>query len=298
MGLDSALSELLRTLSLEHFAAPLEDEAVEDIALLKSMGPEGLEENLCGEMGLDAGGVAALSRALFGGGEDDDDDTLALEENDSDEGELALEENNSDEGELTLEANDDAAKEQPEAHEDEDELLLEENEAAGTPDAAARAAAQKYKAQGNAALEAGMAQEAAELYSRAIELDATDGVFYSNRSAARARLRRFADALRDAETAAELKPGWAKAHARQAAALSGLGEHERAAAAYARALELAPDTADVLNNYGFFEERRGNLEAARDAYARARDLLLPHSHPQIDFNLRSVEARLQQQGAG
>ena len=65
MGAVSPLGALLNRLHLEHYAAPLEDEAIEDLALLKSMGRDGLHENLCGEMGLDAAGVATLSSALF-----------------------------------------------------------------------------------------------------------------------------------------------------------------------------------------------------------------------------------------
>ena len=67
---------------------------------------------------------------------------------------------------------------------------------------------------------------------------------------------------------------------------------------FARALARAPRNAVVWNLRGLCDAQLGDVAAARDAYARARDLLLPHSHPQIDFNLRSVEARLQQQGAG
>ena len=56
MGGVSSLGALLNRLHLEHYAAPFEDEAIEDVALLKSMGRQGLYDNLCGEMGLDAAG--------------------------------------------------------------------------------------------------------------------------------------------------------------------------------------------------------------------------------------------------
>ena len=265
MGGVSSLGALLNRLQLEHYAAPFEDEAIEDVALLKSMGRQGLYDNLCGEMGLDAAGVATLSSALF-------------------------DEADASEDELTLEPNDD--------DDDEHELLLEENEpqppstaaapaatsaaaAAGATTAAAAAAttaaataattaattavataaAAKYKAQGNAALEGGMLSEAVELYTQAIRLDPSDVVFFSNRSAALTKLRRFAEALSDAEAAVALRPAWAKGHARCGAALSGLDEHARAARAYARALELLPGDA--------------HLQAMRDAALAAAAAAAP-----------------------
>ena len=219
--------------TLEHYAAPFEDEAIEGVALLKSMAGR-LYDNLCGEMGLDAAGVATLSSALF-------------DEADASEDELKLEPSDDDD--------------------DEHELLLEESEpqppstaaapaASATAGAAATtaaataattaataaatsAAAAKYKAQGNAALEGGMLSEAVELYTQAIRLDPSDVVFFSNRSAALTKLRRFAEALSDAEAAVALRPAWAKGHARCGAALSG-SPSTLAPPAYARALELLP----------------------------------------------------------
>ena len=84
MGGVSSLGALLNRLHLEHWIAPLEDEAIEDLALLKSMGRDGLHDNLCGEMGLDAAGVATLSSALFDE-EDASEDELTLEPNEEEE---------------------------------------------------------------------------------------------------------------------------------------------------------------------------------------------------------------------
>ena len=85
MGGVSSLGALLNRLHLEHYAAPFEDEAIEDVALLTSMGRQGLYDNLCGEMGLDAAGVATLSSALFDEA-DASEDELTLEPNVDDGG--------------------------------------------------------------------------------------------------------------------------------------------------------------------------------------------------------------------
>lgn len=52
---------------------------------------------------------------------------------------------------------------------------------------------------------------------------------------------RYPQAMRDAEAAVSLKPDWAKAHARLAAAYSGLGYLDKAVASYGICVKLAPN---------------------------------------------------------
>ena len=66
------------------------------------------------------------------------------------------------------------------------------------------------KKQGNDALGKGNSEEAIKLYTSAIELDPENHVLFSNRSAAFAKLRKFPEALRDAEKTIELNPEWPK----------------------------------------------------------------------------------------
>jgi tetratricopeptide (TPR) repeat protein len=107
----------------------------------------------------------------------------------------------------------------------------------------ARAAAEKER--GNDAFKDGRHAEAARHFSRAIELDPSDAVFWSNRAAARAALGEHEGALVDARKAAELKPGWHKAHARVGAALEALSCPDEAEEAYRRALDLEPADAGL-----------------------------------------------------
>ena len=55
---------------------------------------------------------------------------------------------------------------------------------------------------------------AVDLLSRAISLDCSNHVFWSNRSAAYMALEKFGNALADADECVRLQPGWAKGHAR------------------------------------------------------------------------------------
>jgi len=66
------------------------------------------------------------------------------------------------------------------------------------------------KDEGNKEFSAGNYPKAVELFSRAIECDPTNHVFYSNRSGAYAGLKDFKNALADAEKTISINPSWAK----------------------------------------------------------------------------------------
>ena len=71
--------------------------------------------------------------------------------------------------------------------------------------------AEQYKARGNKALQEGKYEEAVELYGEAIALDPTNHVYFSNRAAAFANLKKYKESLTDANKTVELKPDWPKA---------------------------------------------------------------------------------------
>ena len=89
-----------------------------------------------------------------------------------------------------------------------------------------------FKAKGNAALQAGNFDDAIDAYTEAIELDATNHVFYSNRSAAYLSNDNGEAALADAELCIKTKGDWAKGFNRKGAALHHLGRLEDAIAAF------------------------------------------------------------------
>lgn len=105
--------------------------------------------------------------------------------------------------------------------------------------------AASFKEQGNGFLTAGKFEEAIEAYTNAIELDPTDHVFYSNRSAAYLSKGDADLALTDAEKCIEIKPDWAKGHSRKGAALHAMKLYDEATAAFNAGLEIAPEDAGL-----------------------------------------------------
>ena len=121
--------------------------------------------------------------------------------------------------------------------------------------------AERYKAQGNAALQARNFDDAVDLYSRAIALDPSNAVYFSNRAAAHAALGRFQEALDDSFEVTSLRPEWVKGWVRRGGALAGLGKHEEARKAYLKASQLDSGNADVQRL----------LEEAERAAAKTKD---------------------------
>ena len=102
-----------------------------------------------------------------------------------------------------------------------------------------------FKDQGNAAFKAGDTEAAIELYSRAIELDPENHVFYSNRAAAYLRQGDAkSKAFRDGKKCVTLAPSFLKGYGRKAAAEVALGRLEAACDTYRAALRLQSDHAE------------------------------------------------------
>lgn len=70
--------------------------------------------------------------------------------------------------------------------------------------------ANDLKVQGNEALKAGDFDKAVALYTEGIELDETNHILFSNRSAAYAQIGKYEEALADGQKTTDLKPDWAK----------------------------------------------------------------------------------------
>ncbi|CAG8522981.1 11639_t:CDS:2, partial [Scutellospora calospora] len=105
--------------------------------------------------------------------------------------------------------------------------------------------ADEYKNLGNKAFSAKEYEEAIELFSKAIDLDPSNHVLYSNRSASYASLKKYDKALEDASKTVELKSDWAKGYNRKGAALHGLGKLDEARETYKEGLKIEPDNAQL-----------------------------------------------------
>ncbi|XP_023311093.1 tetratricopeptide repeat protein 28 [Anoplophora glabripennis] len=101
--------------------------------------------------------------------------------------------------------------------------------------------------QSNAACQSGDFATAVALYTDALQLDPTNHILYSNRSAAKLKQGLFSQALQDAVTARELCPTWPKAYYRQGVALQCLGRHGDALAAFSQGLAQDPTSQQLLS---------------------------------------------------
>lgn len=98
--------------------------------------------------------------------------------------------------------------------------------------------ADALKDQGNKAFQAKDYDKAIELFSQALELDPSNFVLWSNRSAAKAGKRQWAGALEDAEQCVKVNSTWSKGYARKGAALHGLRRYPEAIEAYETGLKI------------------------------------------------------------
>ena len=87
---------------------------------------------------------------------------------------------------------------------------------------------------------AGNTTEAIEQYTKAINVDGSNAVYYSNRSAAYLKKGDAHNALNDAEACLGLDPQFAKGYSRKGAALHALKRYNDSIAAYKQGLEKFP----------------------------------------------------------
>jgi len=105
--------------------------------------------------------------------------------------------------------------------------------------------ANALKDQGNKALQAEKFDEAISLYTQAINMDGTNHVFFSNRSAAYTKKGDYENALKDAKKTVELKSDWGKGYSRLGASLSYLERYKEALEAYTDGLKHDPENAQL-----------------------------------------------------
>lgn len=90
---------------------------------------------------------------------------------------------------------------------------------------------------------------AADLYTKSIELNPDEPIFYSNRSACYLKKELFGLALLDADKALQLKPSFTKAHFRRASAHLALGKYKLALGDYDKVRRACPNDKDVQKKY-------------------------------------------------
>ena len=87
-----------------------------------------------------------------------------------------------------------------------------------------------------------------DAFTKAIEIDPSNHIFYSNRSAAYASKKDWQNALKDAEKTTEIKPDWPRGWGRKGAALHGAGDLLGASDAYEEGLKHDPNNAGIKSS--------------------------------------------------
>uniref|UniRef100_A0A023EQZ7 Putative small glutamine-rich tetratricopeptide repeat tpr-containing protein n=1 Tax=Aedes albopictus TaxID=7160 RepID=A0A023EQZ7_AEDAL len=122
--------------------------------------------------------------------------------------------------------------------------------------------AENLKNEGNRLMKEEKYQEALNTYSKAINLDATNPVFYCNRAAAYSRLGDYQSAADDCRMSLRYDPNYSKAYGRLGLAYSKMNKHELALDAYQNALRIEPDNQDYKNNMSVTQQRLEELRSA------------------------------------
>ncbi|GMM29576.1 Hsp90 cochaperone [Martiniozyma asiatica (nom. inval.)] len=138
---------------------------------------------------------------------------------------------------------------------------------------------EEYKQKGNDAFRLKNFPEAIEHFTKAIELDGSNHVLFSNRSACYASLHKYLDALKDAEKCVQINPSWAKGYNRVAAAEFGLGDFDEAKKAYEEALRLDPANAMAKEGLNSVQDAKtrgqgGDAGAMSDMFSKLTDPML------------------------
>lgn len=133
--------------------------------------------------------------------------------------------------------------------------LLRQQRGAVQPVAVDREEAEKLKNEGNELMKIEKYAEALQKYSRAIELDPYNSVYFCNSAAAQFKLGKHEAAVADCTAALALQPNYGKAHGRLGLALTALDRHSEARAAFARAVQLEPDNESYRQNLQLADER-------------------------------------------
>lgn len=122
-----------------------------------------------------------------------------------------------------------------------------------TPEA--KAEAEKLRVDGNNLMKQEKPKEALEKYTKAIELDPFNAVYFCNRAAAQFKLGQHEAAVADCTAALGIQPDYSKALGRMGLAFTALGKHREARSAYANAAQLDPENESYKTNLRLAEEQ-------------------------------------------
>ncbi|KAM8871836.1 small glutamine-rich tetratricopeptide repeat-containing protein beta [Synchiropus picturatus] len=116
--------------------------------------------------------------------------------------------------------------------------------------------AEQLKNEGNNHMKEENYRSAVECYSRAIELDLRNAVYYCNRAAAHSKLGNYQEATGDCERAIGIDPTYSKAYGRMGLALTAMSKFPDAISYFKKALVLDPDNETYKSNLKIAEQKQ------------------------------------------
>lgn len=125
--------------------------------------------------------------------------------------------------------------------------------------------AEQIKAKGNELMGQAKYKEAIAYYTKAIEMEPVNHIFYANRAAAHTHLKDYRSAIIDCEKSISLNESYSKAYSRLGTALFYDGNYRGAVTAYAKACELEPDN----------ETYKADLKQAEEKLASSGQAVAP-----------------------
>nr|AGN32983.1 hypothetical protein [Trypanosoma rangeli] len=156
--------------------------------------------------------------------------------------------------------------------------------------------AEEIKNKGNELMGLSKYKEAIAYYTKAIEMEPENHVFFANRAAAHTHLKDYNSAIIDCEHAIALSPNYSKAYSRLGTALFYQEKYTRAADAFAKACELEPTNERYKEDLKQAEEKVKLVGSARTGAANTGGFPLAGGMPdfaqisQMMSNPQFVEA--------
>lgn len=144
--------------------------------------------------------------------------------------------------------------------------IFQESVAAEIPvvSSEAKSQAEKLKNEGNNLMKSEQFTEALQCYSKAVELDGRNAVYYCNRAAAHSKLNQHQAAIDDCRKAISIDPGYSKAYGRMGLAHSSLNQNAEAVQCYQRAVTLEPTNESYVSNLQIAEEKMKQNDGASE----------------------------------
>lgn len=156
--------------------------------------------------------------------------------------------------------------------------------------------AEKFKEEGNQAFKEQNFTKATELYTKAIENNPDNHIYYGNRSFAYIKSEFYGYALTDANKAIELEPKYIKGYYRRGTSKLALGKYKQALKDYEYVHKISPNDKDAKLKYNECQ-KICNMKAFEKAIAIDESLLKQSAFDKIDIEaLRSSKCEADYKG--